>query len=146
MHTVYTEDATSHTHAHTHTNTQKSNTMRGGASAHRKPAGDSIFRTSLCSSSESRVRTAEGPSDLPALRTKHKDMKRTEGSLSLPCPTSRPKRLQVGWVRIERKSMIWQETIDNSTVITHEALSTLAHPRMGPVYASTPQNGLDSVA
>jgi len=32
---------------------------------------------------------------------------------------------------IERKSLIWEETIHSSSVITHEGLTTLAHHRIG---------------
>ncbi len=51
-----------------------------------------------------------------------------EGSLNGPCPRDDS---GLGWVQIQRKSLLWEEKIEGFSVITHEGLTTLAHPQIG---------------
>lgn len=48
----------------------------------------------------------------------------TEGALSQPCPKGED---NLGWVQTQQKSLVWQEMIDNFSIITHKGLTTLAH-------------------
>ena len=52
----------------------------------------------------------------------------SEGSLKGPCPQDDS---GLGWVQIQRKSILWEEKIEGFSVITHEGLTTLAHPQIG---------------
>ena len=52
----------------------------------------------------------------------------SEVSLNRPCP--RDDRV-LGWVQIQRKSLVWKEEIEGFSIITHEGLTTLAHPQIG---------------
>ncbi len=51
-----------------------------------------------------------------------------EGSLNGPCPQDDS---GLGWVQIQLKSLLWEEKIEGFSVITHEGLTTLAHPEIG---------------
>jgi hypothetical protein len=62
-----------------------------------------------------------------------------EGSLKEPLPTSDN---GLGWVQIQQKSPRWEEHIQGSTIITHEGLTTLAHPDRGWTIASGTWNAL----
>ena len=62
-----------------------------------------------------------------------------EGCLKEPLPTSDN---GLGWVQIQQKSVRWEEHIQGSTVITHEDLTTLAHPNRGWTIASGTWNAL----
>ncbi len=48
-----------------------------------------------------------------------------EDSLNDLCPQDDS---GLGWVQIQRKSLLWEEKIEGFSVITHEGLTTLAHP------------------
>ena len=37
----------------------------------------------------------------------------------------------LGWVQIHQKSLQWEEIIDGSSIVTHEGLTTLTHPKIG---------------
>jgi hypothetical protein len=37
----------------------------------------------------------------------------------------------LGWVQIQRKSLLWEEKIEGFSIITSEGLTTLAHPELG---------------
>ena len=52
----------------------------------------------------------------------------SEGSLNGPCPRDDS---GLGWVQIQRKSLLWKEEIEGFSIITHEGLTTLAHPQIG---------------
>ena len=52
----------------------------------------------------------------------------SEGSLNSFCPKDDS---GLGWVQIQRKSLFWEEKIDGFSIITHEGLTTLAHPQIG---------------
>jgi hypothetical protein len=56
-----------------------------------------------------------------------------EDSLKEVLPTSDN---GLGWVQIQQKSLRWEENIQGSTIITHEGLTTLAHPTQGWVITS----------
>ena len=62
-----------------------------------------------------------------------------EDSLKESLPTSDN---GLGWVQIQQKSLRWEENIQGSTVITHEGLTTLAHPTQGWTIASGTWNAL----
>ena len=47
-----------------------------------------------------------------------------EGFLSQTCPKGEN---ELGWVQIQQKSLLWQEKIEGSLVVTHEGLTTMAH-------------------
>jgi hypothetical protein len=47
-----------------------------------------------------------------------------EGILSHPCPKGEN---DLGWVQLQQKSLLWQEKIEGSLVVTHEGLTTMAH-------------------
>ncbi len=47
-----------------------------------------------------------------------------EDSLNGPCPQDDS---GLGWVQIQRKSLLWEEKIEGFSVIIHEGLTTLAH-------------------
>jgi hypothetical protein len=49
-----------------------------------------------------------------------------EGILNKTCPKGEN---DLGWVQLQQKSFLWQETIEESLVVTHEALTTMAHSR-----------------
>ena len=38
--------------------------------------------------------------------------------------------LDLGWVQIQRKFLVWKEEIEGFSIITHEALTTLSHPQI----------------
>ena len=46
-----------------------------------------------------------------------------EGSLSQVCPKGED---DLGWVQLQQKSLLWQEMIEGSLVVTHEGLTTMA--------------------
>ena len=46
-----------------------------------------------------------------------------EGALSQPCPKGEDDR---GWVQLQQKSLLCQEKIEGSLVVTHEGLTTMA--------------------
>ncbi len=48
----------------------------------------------------------------------------------------------LGWVQIQRKSRLWEETIDDSTMVKHGGVTTLAHPILGWTIASGTWNTL----
>jgi hypothetical protein len=62
-----------------------------------------------------------------------------EGSLKEPLPESNN---GLGWVQIQQKSSRWEEHIQGSTIITHEGLTTLAHPNRGWTVANGTWNVL----
>jgi hypothetical protein len=45
-----------------------------------------------------------------------------EGALSQTCPKGENDR---GWVQLQQKSLLWQEKIEGSLVVTHEGLTTM---------------------
>ena len=47
-----------------------------------------------------------------------------EGILSQTCPKGEN---DLGWVQLQQKSLLWQEKIEGSLVVTHEGLTTMAH-------------------
>ena len=47
-----------------------------------------------------------------------------EDILSQPCPKGED---DLGWIQLQQKSLLWQEQIEGSSVVTHEGLSTMAH-------------------
>jgi hypothetical protein len=47
-----------------------------------------------------------------------------EGFLSQTCPKEEN---DLGWVQLEQKSLICQEKIEGSLVVTHEGLTTMVH-------------------
>ncbi len=51
-----------------------------------------------------------------------------EISLNGPCPRDDS---VLGWVQIQRKSLLWEEKIEGFSIITHERLTTLDHPQIG---------------
>jgi hypothetical protein len=62
-----------------------------------------------------------------------------EDSLKESLPTSDN---GLGWVQIQQKSLRWEENIQGSTIITHEGLTTLAHPTQGWTIAGGTWNAL----
>ncbi len=46
-----------------------------------------------------------------------------QGTLSQICPKGED---DLGWVQLQQKSMLWQEMIEGSLVVTHEGLTTMA--------------------
>jgi hypothetical protein len=46
-----------------------------------------------------------------------------EGALSQACPRGED---DLGWVQLQQKSLLWQERIEGSLVVTHEGLTTMA--------------------
>ena len=52
----------------------------------------------------------------------------SEDSLNGPCPRDES---DLGWVQIERKSLLWEEKIEGFSIVTHEGLTTLANPQIG---------------
>jgi hypothetical protein len=46
-----------------------------------------------------------------------------EGALSQICPKGGD---DLGWVQLQQKSLLWQEMIEGSLVVTHEGLTTMA--------------------
>ena len=52
----------------------------------------------------------------------------SEGVLTEPCPRDDS---GLGWVQIQRKSLLWEEKIEGFSIITSEGLTTLAHPQLG---------------
>ena len=52
----------------------------------------------------------------------------SEDALNGPCPRDDS---GLGWVQIQRKSLLWEERIEGFSIITHEDLTTLAHPEIG---------------
>jgi hypothetical protein len=62
-----------------------------------------------------------------------------ETSLKEALPTSDK---GLGWVQIQQKSLRWEENIQGSTVITHEGLTTRAHPTQGWTITSGTWNTL----
>jgi hypothetical protein len=52
----------------------------------------------------------------------------SEGALTGPCPRDDG---VLGWVQIQRKSLMWEEKIEGFSIITSEGLTTLAHPQLG---------------
>ena len=46
-----------------------------------------------------------------------------EGALSQTCPRGED---DLGWVQLQQKSLLWQEMIEGSLVVTHEGLTTMA--------------------
>jgi hypothetical protein len=46
-----------------------------------------------------------------------------EGALSQICPRGED---DLGWVQLQQKSLLWQEMIEGSLVVTHEGLTTMA--------------------
>jgi ribonuclease HI len=46
-----------------------------------------------------------------------------EGALSQVCPRGED---DLGWVQLQQKSLLWQEMIEGSLVVTHEGLTTMA--------------------
>jgi hypothetical protein len=62
-----------------------------------------------------------------------------ENSLKEALPTSDK---GLGWVQIQQKSLRWEENIQGSTVITHEGLTTRAHPTQGWTITSGTWNAL----
>ena len=46
-----------------------------------------------------------------------------EGILSQACPKGEN---DLGWVQLQQKSLLWQEKIEGSLVVTHEGLTTMA--------------------
>ncbi len=52
----------------------------------------------------------------------------SEGALIRPCPRDDS---GLGWVQIQRKSLLWEEKIEGFSIITSEGLTTLAHPQLG---------------
>ncbi len=52
----------------------------------------------------------------------------SEGVLTGPCPRDDS---GLGWVQIQRKSLLWEEKIEGFSIITSEGLTTLAHPQLG---------------
>jgi hypothetical protein len=46
-----------------------------------------------------------------------------EGTLSQICPRGED---DLGWVQLQQKSLLWQEMIEGSLVVTHEGLTTMA--------------------
>ena len=62
-----------------------------------------------------------------------------EDSLKRPLPQSDN---GLGWVQIQQKSLRWEEHIQGSPIITHEGLTTLAHPTRGWTIASGTWNDL----
>jgi hypothetical protein len=49
----------------------------------------------------------------------------SEGALTGPCPRDDS---GLGWVQIQRKSLLWEEKIEGFSIITSEGLTTLDHP------------------
>ena len=47
-----------------------------------------------------------------------------EGVLGQPCPKGED---NLGWVQLQQKSLLWQEMIEDFSVITHEGLTTRTH-------------------
>ncbi len=47
-----------------------------------------------------------------------------EGILSHPRPKGEN---DLGWVQLQQKSLLWQEKIEGSLVVTHEGLTTMTH-------------------
>ena len=45
-----------------------------------------------------------------------------EGALSQVCPKGEDDR---GWVQLQQKSLLWQEMVEGSLVVTHEGLTTM---------------------
>lgn len=52
----------------------------------------------------------------------------SEGALTGPCPRDDS---GLGWVQIQRKSLLWEEKIEGFSIITSEGLTTLTHPQLG---------------
>ncbi len=52
----------------------------------------------------------------------------SEGALTGPCPRDDS---GLGWVQIQRKSLMWVEKIEGLSIITSEGLTTLVHPQLG---------------
>ena len=59
----------------------------------------------------------------PRITASNTKIQLTEGALSQPCPKGED---NLGWVQTQQKSLVWQEMIDNFSVITHEGLTTLS--------------------
>jgi hypothetical protein len=57
----------------------------------------------------------------------------SEGALTRPCPRDDS---GLGWVQIQRKSLLWEGKIEGFSIITSEGLTTLAHPQLGWTIAS----------
>jgi hypothetical protein len=73
------------------------------------------------------------------LRTLTPESCSEKDSLKEPLPTSDN---GLGWVQIQQKSLRWEEHIQDSTIITHEGLTTLAHPNRGWTITSGTWNTL----
>jgi ribonuclease HI len=66
-----------------------------------------------------------------------------EGALSQICPKGGD---DLGWVQLQQKSLLWQEMIEGSLVVTHEGLTTMAQsPRTGWTIMSGTWNHLRKV-
>ena len=66
-----------------------------------------------------------------------------EGALDQPCPTGEN---NLGWVQLQQKSLLCQEMVEGSSVITHQGLTTVAHSsRMGWTIMSGTWNHLREV-
>ena len=57
----------------------------------------------------------------------------SEGALTGPCPRDAS---GLGWIQIQRKSLLWEEKIEGFSIVTSEGLTTLAHPQLGWTIAS----------
>ena len=49
----------------------------------------------------------------------------SEGALTGPCPRDDS---DLGWIQIQRKSLLWEEKIEGFSIVTSEGLTSLAHP------------------
>ena len=66
-----------------------------------------------------------------------------EGILSQTCPKGEN---DLGWVQLQQKSLLWQEKIEGSLVVTHEGLTTMTHSsRTGWTIMSATWNHLRKV-
>ena len=65
----------------------------------------------------------------------------SEGALIGPCPRDDS---GLGWVQIQRRSLLWEEKIEGFSIITSEGLTTLAHPQLGWTITSSPQRDTSS--
>jgi hypothetical protein len=63
----------------------------------------------------------------------------SEDALTRPCPRDDS---DLGWVQIQRKSLLWEEKIEGFSIITSEGLTTLVHPQLGWTIASGMWNTL----
>jgi hypothetical protein len=98
-----------------------------------------------------RPSTTWEPNPLP-LMTKHPARVTTSGTkiqqnreeiLTQICPKG---KIDLGWVHLEQKSLLWQEKIEGSLVVSHEGLTTMAHSsRTGWIIMSGTWNHLRKV-